>query len=168
MPKEVQDIYFAFGITVYQQHDFGFLHDFTCHGRFSDYYAGKMGTKAVLEAKECNRFMTENEVRAIRYMDGVICVNRLADNAVYPVNFNVVTNSDSEEENNRKVTLLSYDDLGRDSAFSELRYRLMKGNMITEGSENGAVINFGLPYDSSIYQKTGSDRCSGTGIRGFF
>ncbi len=25
--------------------------------------------------------------------------------------------------------------------------------MITEGSENGAVINFGLPYDSSIYQK---------------
>ncbi len=105
----------------------GSWHDFTCHGRFSDYYAGKMGTKAVLEAKECNRFMTENEVRAIRYMDGVICVNRLADNAVYPVNFNVVTNSDSEEENNRKVTLLSYDDLGRDSAFSELRYRLMKG-----------------------------------------
>lgn len=112
--------------------------------------------------------MTENEVRAIRDMDGVIYVNRLADNAVYPVNFNVVTNSDSEEENNRKVTLLSYDDLGRDSAFSELRYRLMKGNMITEGSENGAVINFGLPYDSSIYQKTGSDRYSGTGIRGFF
>ena len=104
----------------------------------------KMGTKAVLEVKESDQIITENEVRAIRDMDGVIYVNRLASNTVYPVNFNPVTNSDSEEENNWKVTLLSYDDLERDSAFSDLRYRLMKGNMITEGSEKGAVINFVL------------------------
>ena len=93
---------------------------------------GKMGTKAVLEVKEKNQFITENEIRAIRNLDEVIYVNRLTSNAV---NFNPVTNSDSEEENNWKVTLLSYDDLERDSAFSDLRYRLMKGNMITEDSE---------------------------------
>lgn len=104
----------------------------------------KMGTKAVLEVKKSDQIITENEVRAIRDMDGVIYVNRLASSTVYPVNFNPVTNSDSEEENNWKVTLLSYDDLERDSAFSDLRYRLMKGNMITEGSEKGAVINFVL------------------------
>ena len=104
----------------------------------------KMGTKAVLEVKESNQFITENEIREIQDMDGVIYINRMAGNAVYPVNFNPVTNSDSEEENNWKVTLLSYDDLERDSAFSDLRYRLMKGNMITEGSEKGAVINFVL------------------------
>ncbi len=93
---------------------------------------GKMGTKVVLEVKEKNQFITENEIRAIRNLDEVIYVNRLTSNAV---NFNPVTNSDSEEENNWKVTLLSYDDLERDSAFSDLRYRLMKGNMITEDSE---------------------------------
>ena len=104
----------------------------------------KMGTKAVLEVKGSDRFITENEVREIRDMDGVISVNRMADSAVYPVNFYPITNSDSEEENNWKVTLLSYDELERDSAFSDLRYRLMKGDMITEGSGKGAVINFAL------------------------
>lgn len=104
----------------------------------------KMGTKAVLEVKGSDRFITENEVRKIRDMDGVISVNRMADSAVYPVNFNPITNSDSEDENNWKVTLLFYDELERDSAFSDLRYRLMKGDMITEGSGKGAVINFAL------------------------
>ena len=104
----------------------------------------KMGSKVVLEVKESSQIITENEISAIRDLDGVIYVNRLTSNAVYPVNFNPVTNSDSEEENNWKATLLSYDDLDRDSAFSDLRYRLMKGNMITEGSEKGAVINFVL------------------------
>lgn len=104
----------------------------------------KMGTKAVLEVKGSDRFITENEVGEIRDMDGVISVNRMADSAVYPVNFNPITNSDSEEENNWKVTLLSYDELERDSAFSDLRYRLMKGDMITESSGKGAVINFAL------------------------
>ena len=104
----------------------------------------KMGTKAVLEVKGSDRFITENEVREIRDMDGVISVNRMADSAAYPVNFNPITNSDSEEENNWKVTMLSYDELERDSAFSDLRYRLMKGDMITEDSGKGAVINFAL------------------------
>lgn len=104
----------------------------------------KMGTKAVLEVKGSDRFITENEVRKIRDMDGVISVNRMADSAVYPVNFNPITNSDSEDENNWKVTLLFYDELERDSAFSDLRYRLMKGDMITESSGKGAVINFAL------------------------
>ena len=104
----------------------------------------KMGTKAVLEVKGSGQLITENEVRVIRDMDGVISVNRMADSAVYPVNFNPITNSDSEEENNWKVILLSYDELERDSAFSDLRYRLMKGDTITEDSGKGAVINFAL------------------------
>ena len=104
----------------------------------------KMGIKVVLEVKGSSHFITENEVREIQAMDGVISVNRMADSAVYPVNFNPITNSDSEDENNWKVTLLSYDELERDSAFSDLRYRLMKGDMITEGSGKGAVINFAL------------------------
>ena len=104
----------------------------------------KMGTKAVPEVKGNSQMITEKELRAIRDLDGVTFVNRLGSSAVYPVDFNPVTNSDSEEENNRKVTLLSYDDLERDSAFSEVRYRLMKGKLITEDSEKGAVINYVL------------------------
>ena len=104
----------------------------------------KMGTKAVLKVKGSSQSITEEEMRAIRDLEGVIYVNRLTDSAVYPVDFNPVTNSDSGEENNWKVTLHSYDDLERDSAFSDLKYRLLKGNMITEGSEKGAVINYAL------------------------
>ena len=104
----------------------------------------KMGSKVVLEGKGSGHIMSENEIRAIRDLDGVIYVNRLTSNAVYPADFHPITNSDSEEEHNCKVMLLSYDDLERDSAFSDLRYRLMKGSMITEGSEKGAVINYVL------------------------
>ena len=104
----------------------------------------KMGTKAVMEVKGSGQMIAENEIRAILDLDGVIYVNRLTSNAVYPADFYPITNSDSGEESNRKVTLLSYDDLERDSFFSDLRYRLWKGNMITEGSEKGAVINYVL------------------------
>lgn len=48
--------------------------------------------------KGSDRFITENEVRKIRDMDGVISVNSMADSAVYPVNFYPITNSDSEDE----------------------------------------------------------------------
>ena len=104
----------------------------------------KTGTKLVLEVKDRNHYITENEIKVLEDMDGVTYINRLTSNAVYPVNFNPVTNSDSEEENNWKVSLLSYDDLDRDSAFSDLRYRLLEGSLITEGSEKGAVVNFVL------------------------
>lgn len=104
----------------------------------------KAGTKLVLEVKDRNHYITENEIKVLENMDGVTYINRLTSNAVYPVNFNPVTNSDSEEENNWKVSLLSYDDLDRDSAFSDLRYRLLEGSLITEGSEKGAVVNFVL------------------------
>ena len=104
----------------------------------------KMGTKVVIEVKEGSQVITENEIRTIRDLDGVMFVNRLTSNAVDPANFNPITKSDSGKENNCKVTLLSCDDLERDSAFSDLRYRLMKGNMITEDSQKGAVINYVL------------------------
>lgn len=104
----------------------------------------KTGTKLVLEVEDRNHYITENEIKVLEDMDGVTYINRLTSNAVYPVNFNPVTNSDSEEENNWKVSLLSYDDLDRDSAFSDLRYRLLEGSLITEGSEKGAVVNFVL------------------------
>ncbi|MDE6888494.1 MAG: ABC transporter permease, partial [Eubacterium sp.] len=44
----------------------------------------KMGSKVVLEVKESSQSMTENEIQAIRNLDGVIYVNRLASSAVYP------------------------------------------------------------------------------------
>ncbi|MCI8789812.1 MAG: ABC transporter permease [Lachnospiraceae bacterium] len=134
----------------------------------------KMGTKVVLEVKGDNQMITEDEVKAIREMEGVIYVNRLTSGAAYPVDFNPVTSSDSEEENNWKVTLLSYDDLERDSAFSDLRYRLMKGNLITEGSEKGAVVNFrlveanGLEIGDEIKVGTESGRVTGVKIIGVF
>ena len=134
----------------------------------------KMGTKVVLKVKESGQAITENEIRTIQDMDGVISVNRMAGNTACPVDFNPVTNSDSEEENNRKVTLLSYDDLDRDSAFSDLRYRMMKGNMINEDTEMGAVVNFvladanGLEIGDEMKVGTEEGRMIGIKIIGIF
>ncbi|MDE6389423.1 MAG: ABC transporter permease [Lachnospiraceae bacterium] len=134
----------------------------------------RMGTKVVLKVKESNQVITENEIRAIQDMEGVIYVNRMTGNAVYPVDFNPVTNSDSEEENNWKVTLLSYDDLDRDSAFSDLRYRLMKGDMINGDTEKGAVVNFvladanGLEIGDEVKVGTEAGRMIGVKIIGIF
>ena len=114
-----------------------------------------MGTKVVIEVKEGSQVITENEIRTIRDLDGVMFVNRLTSNAVDPANFNPITKSDSGKENNCKVTLLSCDDLERDSAFSDLRYRLMKGNMITDlaslTSRNEDTYNLYADYTASFY-----------------
>ena len=57
--------------------------------------------------------------------------------------FAPVTLNTSTNEENLKIALLSYDDLEKDSPFSEMQYRLASGDYIKH-EKKGAVINANL------------------------
>ena len=100
----------------------------------------KAKSKIVLEiAKEENK-ITQQEVEEILNLEEVSEVNCQDKGQAFPNNFYPVTTNDSMEENNQKITLLSYDDLKNDSAFYEGQYRLVSGEYITK-DQRGAVIN---------------------------
>ncbi|MDE7433459.1 MAG: ABC transporter permease, partial [Lachnospiraceae bacterium] len=69
---------------------------------------------------------------------------------VFPSDFSPYTKSDSEEEDNLKMTVFSYDDLKNDSAFFEKRYRIIEGNYIDREIQKGVVINFLLAEQNGL------------------
>ena len=89
--------------------------------------------------KEENK-ITLDDVEWIKGLAEVSDVNCLSRNAAFPVNFQLITGSDSTEESNQRASLLSYDNLENDSGFSEGVYRLISGRYISEDIK-GIVIN---------------------------
>ena len=89
--------------------------------------------------KEENK-ITLDDVEWIKGLAEVSAINCLAKNDAFPVNFQLVTGSDSTEESNQKLSILSYDNLKNDSGFSEGVYRLVSGSYIDKGIK-GIVIN---------------------------
>ena len=60
-----------------------------------------------------------------------------------------VTLNTSTKEENLKIALLSYDDLEKDSPFSEMQYRLSSGDYIKH-EKKGAVINANLANQNEL------------------
>ena len=89
--------------------------------------------------KEENK-ITLDDVEWIKDLAEVSTVNCLARNAAFPVNFQLITGSDSTEDSNQQASLLSYGNLENDSGFSEGVYRLSSGRYISEDIK-GIVIN---------------------------
>lgn len=89
--------------------------------------------------KEENK-ITLDDVEWIKNLSEVSTVNCLARNAAFPINFQLITGSDSTEESNQQAALLSYDNLEHDSGFAEGVYRLVSGRYIAE-DRKGIVIN---------------------------
>ena len=89
--------------------------------------------------KEENK-ITLDDVEWIKGLAEVSTVNCLARNTAFPVNFQLITGSDSTEKSNQKASVLSYDNLENDSGFSEGVYRLISGRYISEDIK-GIVIN---------------------------
>lgn len=101
----------------------------------------KTKTKIVLEILKADQKMTEKEIEQIRRIKEVSSLNRMAHGLAVPSGFQLITNRDSMQEENQKASLFSYDDLENDSAFSEERYRLIKGEFLTEDTAGGIVMN---------------------------
>lgn len=100
----------------------------------------KTKAKVVMEILKEDDRITPDDVEWIKDLEEVSTVNCLAKNDAFPVNFQLVTGSDSTEASNQKASLLSYDNLENDSGFSEGVYRLVSGSYIA-GDIKGIVIN---------------------------
>lgn len=100
----------------------------------------KAKAKIVLEVLKEENKITDQEIDSILNLEDVSSVNRMDKDSAFPADFFLLTGSDSMEESNQKVMLLSYDDLQYDSAFFEGQYRLVEGNYIAN-DQKGAVIN---------------------------
>jgi len=100
----------------------------------------KTKAKVVMEILKEDDRITPDDVEWIKDLAEVSTVNCLARNTAFPVNFQLITGSDSTEESNQKASVLSYDNLENDSGFSEVVYRLISGRYISEDIK-GIVIN---------------------------
>ena len=109
----------------------------------------KMSSKIIAEVSDANTGITDAEAEQIRNLPDVGFVNRIGRYEAFPSDFSPVTANASSEEDNRKVALLSYDDLEKDSPFSELQYHLTSGGYITENTR-GAVIHESLAAQNGL------------------
>lgn len=134
----------------------------------------KSGSKVVLEVTDRNIWITEEELERVKELDGVTSVNRLARGTVFLADFSPLTGSESTEENNRKVTLLSCDRLENDSPFEEQVYRLTEGRYITGDTERSVVMNAllaeacGLKVGDELRFETPEGKIVSAGIAGTF
>lgn len=109
----------------------------------------KTNSKIVAEITSKDSKITENEVNKIETLEDVSAINRIGRQEVFPDNFYPVTLNTSTNEENLKIALLSYDDLEKDSPFSEMQYRLSSGDYIKQ-EKKGAVINTNLANQNGL------------------
>lgn len=91
----------------------------------------KTNSKIVAEITSKDSKITENEVNKIETLEDVSSINRIGRQEVFPNNFAPVTLNTSTDEENLKIALLAYDDLEKDSPFSEMQYRLASSDAKT-------------------------------------
>lgn len=134
----------------------------------------KTNAKIIAEVNNEEDKISEEEVKKISALEGVASLNRHSYKFVFPDDFSPVTNSDSQEEDNLKMAVFSYDDLKNDSAFSEQMYRIIDGDYISPETENGVVINSllaglnGLGVGDTIQLKTADGNQASASIKGLF
>ena len=109
----------------------------------------KTNSKIVAEITSKDSKITENEVNKIETLEDVSSINRIGRQEVFPNDFAPVTLNTSTNEENLKIALLSYDDLEKDSPFSEMQYRLASGDYIKH-EKKGAVINANLANQNGL------------------
>ena len=97
-----------------------------------DSMQAKTNSKVVAETVDTGNMITEAEVRQIENMQNITSVNRVGQYNVFPSNFIPITGNTSSQEDNSKVVLLAYDDLEKDSPFSDLQYKLTAGDYIND------------------------------------
>ena len=104
----------------------------------------KTNSKIVAEITSKDSKITENEVNKIETLEDVSVYQPYRQTrGISELSFAPVTLNTSTNEENLKIALLSYDDLEKDSPFSEMQYRLASGDYIKH-EKKGAVINANL------------------------
>lgn len=101
----------------------------------------KTKAKVVCEITDPAEPITGQEAEEIQKLDGITAVNRMGQQSSYLTGLVPVTGSDSAEPENRKVSLLSFDDMETDGPFADQSYRLTDGRLLTPKDRYRAVVN---------------------------
>lgn len=109
----------------------------------------KTNAKIVAEISNKDKKINDYKVNEINKNNDVANINRMAREEVFPISFYPISLSNSSKEDNLKIVLQSYDDLEKDSPFSERQYKLASGNYIKH-CKKGAVINENLAIQNGI------------------
>ena len=125
------------------------------------------------KARQLGAWMISQRGHAVANGLPVVAVNRVGQYDIFPSNFMPITGNTSSGEDNSKVVLLSYDDLEKDSPFSDLQYKLTAGDYIQQ-DKKGAVIHTslanqnGLEIGDTLKLDTGSGQTVSVPIIGLF
>ncbi len=109
----------------------------------------KTNSKIVAEITSKDNKITENEVNKIETLEDVSSINRIGRQEVFRMILLPLRSILLRMRENLKIALLSYDDLEKDSPFSEMQYRLASGDYIKH-EKKGAVINANLANQNGL------------------
>ena len=101
----------------------------------------KTKAKVICERADTGKPITEENAEKIETLDAVISLNRMVQQAAYLPDLIPVTGNASAEGDNRKVSLLSFDDMETDSPFADASFRLTEGRLIEPDCRYCAVVN---------------------------
>lgn len=102
--------------------------------------------KVVIENLEVNRSLTEQDYRKLLDIASINSMNRMAKCILYPNGFAPITGADENEIG--QVCLIGFDDMEKDSPFTENICRLVAGEFAKD--ENEIVINQHLAEQNQI------------------
>lgn len=109
--------------------------------------------KVVIENLEVNRSLTEQDYRKLLDIASINSMNRMAKCILYPNGFAPITGADENEIG--QVCLIGFDDMEKDSPFTENVCRLVAGEFAKD--ENEIVINQHLAERNQI--EIGDELC---------
>lgn len=109
--------------------------------------------KVVIENLEVNRSLTEQDYRKLLDIASINSMNRMAKCILYPNGFAPITGADESEIG--QVCLIGFDDMEKDSPFTENVCRLVAGEFAKD--ENEIVINQHLAEQNQI--EIGDELC---------
>lgn len=89
---------------------------------------GKSKAKLLIEREKAKELFTDDEYKKLEKLENVKAVNRVAEVQLYPMDFKIITKSESVDADNQKLRIMAYDSLEDDGPFADGQIHLTKGN----------------------------------------
>lgn len=88
---------------------------------------GKSKAKLLIEREKAEELFTDDEYKKLEKLENVKAVNRVAEVQLYPMDFKIITKSESVDADNQKLRIMAYDSLEDDGPFADGQIHLTKG-----------------------------------------
>lgn len=70
---------------------------------------GKSKAKLLIEREKAEELFTDDEYKKLEKLENVKAVNRVAEVQLYPMDFKIITKSESVDADNQKLRIMAYD-----------------------------------------------------------